>query len=114
MDKIFLPLLLPEEEGGGGFRKTCPSLPVLLVGGVEPDVVDGIRAFIGPLLSKSREAGLNLLVDVCSGFGGSPSPSSAIKDRYSSSIFALFPPLIPLPGGPPSPGRLALQKKSRN
>lgn len=39
------------------------------------------------------------------GAGGGPSPSSAIKLRYSSSIFAcelLF-------GGPPWPGRFALQ-----
>lgn len=114
----YIPLFAEEPPGGGGggFRKTFVesslSLLEVLDDVVDEDIDDdeaGMSAFIGPLLSKSLDEDLNLLEDSCSCLGGSPSPSSAMRDKYSSSILALFPPPPPDPGGPPSPGRLDLK-----
>lgn len=118
--EYYIPLLAedPPGGGGGGFRKTFveSSLSLLAVfdDADDEDIDDdeaGMSAFIGPLLSKSLdEEDLYLLEDSCSCLGGSPSPSSAMRDKYSSSILALFPPPPPPePGGPPSPGRLDLK-----
>ena len=43
------------------------------------------------------------------GLGGGASPSSAIRDKYSSSILAFSLGFIV--GGPPAPGRFNLQHK---
>lgn len=102
------------EPGGGGLRNTLveSSLPLVFeeveVDEDIPEVEDGISAFMGPLFSNNLGADLNLLDGSWSCFGGSASPNSAIRDKYSSSILALLPP-PPEPGGPPSPGRLALK-----
>lgn len=68
--------------------------------------IRGLGAICGSKMLKLVFRGA-LGVPFC-GSGGGPSPNSAIRDMYSSSILALSPGR----GGPPWPGRLERQSRA--